>query len=200
MRSRVTWNKNQDRLEVCSFIYVLLYSCVDLVLGLSLCVYMSVFHIYPYVKVCQFMWQFKCLHPCVCVCVCVSGQEGGRARAVVVVRQALLSPQLWCDQYQQTRLALSWECKSMSGNTQLFTHQAANTPHRHASLLINNTHNSRRPLLHASSVFVCVCVCVCVCVLVLKLNYFDILSRRKVFTIPQWVVRCPGIHLGGHHM
>lgn len=34
----VTWKKNQDRLQVCSFIHVLVQSCVDLLLGLSLCV------------------------------------------------------------------------------------------------------------------------------------------------------------------
>jgi len=150
-----------------------------------------VFHIYPYVRVCQFMWQFKCLFPH--VCMSVDGGGEGPGQWLAVVWQAVLSPQLWSHQYQQTRLALSRECKSMSSNTQLFTHQAANTPHRHASLLMNNTHTTRRPVLHASVCVFLMMFCYILMgnmrqgtflvvyvryIVVLSLRYCDIFSRR----------------------
>lgn len=94
-----------------------------------------------------------CCPVCACLCVCVDEAEArqgmvGGARPVVVAWQAVLSPLLQSDQHQQTQLALSWECKSMSSNTQLFTQQATNTLRRLSSLMINNTHITRRPLLY----------------------------------------------------
>ena len=136
-------------LSICEGLSV--YVAVQVLVSLCVC---------AYVRVCVCVYVCVCV--CVCVCVWVSGRGWGKARQVVVW-QAVLSPQLWTDQYQQTRLALSCECKSMSSNTQLFTYQATNTPHQHASVLMNNTHTTRRPLLDASTVYVCVCVCVCVC-------------------------------------
>lgn len=90
-----------------------------------------------------------------CVRVCLEGGGAGQAGPVLGVWQRSCRLGSGLISTKQTRLVLSRECKSMSRNTQMFTHQAANTPHRLTSRLMNNTRTTRRALLHAS---LCACV------------------------------------------
>lgn len=68
------------------------------------------------------------------VCVCA-----GPGLRTVVTWRADSSP----DRYHQ--LTLSWECKSMSSNTQMSPRHATNTPRRLAPLLMNNAHATKWP-------------------------------------------------------